>query len=116
MVLKFSKKFAFLILNLFFILLLPGLALGQINFPLIPTGQVLNIPLILLTVLNIVWVVAVTAVIIMFVLAGFKFLTAQGDPSKLEEARRAVIWGILGGIVIILSFSIVMIIKITFNL
>ena len=60
---------------------------------------------------GILWTIAVTFVIIMFVLAGFKFLTAQGDPSKLGEARLAVIWGLAGAAVIALAWSIVSIVK-----
>ena len=56
---------------------------------------------------SVLWTIAVTFVIIMFVIAGFKFLTAQGDPNKVGEARNAVIWGLAGSAVIVLAWSIV---------
>ncbi len=46
-------------------------------------------------------------IIIMFVYAGFLFLTAQGDPTKIATARKVVIWGIVGVVVAFLSYSIV---------
>jgi len=61
-------------------------------------------------VLNIMWLVAITYIIIMFVLAGFKFMAAQGDPSGVREARQAVIWGIVGTAVILLAWSIISIV------
>ena len=62
-------------------------------------------------VANVLWTVAVTFVIVMFVIAGFKFMTAQGDPGKVGEARNAVIWGTAGTAVIILAWSLLAIVK-----
>ena len=45
--------------------------------------------------------------VIMFVVAGGLFLSAQGDPEKIRQARSAVIWGVAGVIVGILAFSII---------
>jgi len=66
-------------------------------------------------VLKILWVIAISFVIIMFTLAGFKFLTAQGDPSKISEARLAVIWGTVGTTVIVLAWSMVTIMRVEFG-
>lgn len=55
--------------------------------------------------LTVVWIVAAAVVIIAFVVAGFKFLTAQGDPGHLGQARQAVIWGLVGTLIIILAWS-----------
>jgi hypothetical protein len=46
-------------------------------------------------------------VVIMFIYAGFLFLTAQGDPTKISTAKKMVIWGIIGVIIALLSYSIV---------
>ncbi|MBM3206644.1 MAG: hypothetical protein FJZ43_03420 [Candidatus Staskawiczbacteria bacterium] len=117
-------KIIFLIatLTLIFICLSPGMVLagpapvGGIGSVTAPTGQDLDIANILTLVLNIIWQVSVTVTIIFFLLAGFKFLTAKGDPHELGVARNFVIWGSLGVIIIILAFSIIAIIKNTFNL
>ena len=116
------KKIFFLAtLTLVFICLSPGMVLagpapGGIGSVTAPTGQDLDISNILTLVLNIIWQVSVTVTIIFFLLAGFKFLTAKGDPHELGVARNFVIWGALGVIIIILAFSIIAIIKNTFGL
>ncbi len=75
-------------------------------------GQVnLNIFTALGMLLYMVWAVTAAAVIIFFILAGFKFLTAQGDPTKVAEARKAVIWGMAGVAVIVISFSIITLVR-----
>jgi hypothetical protein len=60
---------------------------------------------------NLIWPPIVAAVVILFIMAGFSFLTAQGDPSKLESARRFALWGIVGIVAILLAFSIMFIIS-----
>jgi len=117
MVLKINKSLFFpLILTIFSVLSFPSLILSQTSFPSTPSGQVVSIQNILIIILNIIWPIVVTLVIIFFVTAGFKFLTAQGDPNKVGEARRFLIWAIVGIIVIILAFSIITIVKTTFGL
>ena len=44
--------------------------------------------------------------IVMFVLAGFQMLQAQGDPEGVGKARMSVIWGMVGVALGILAFSI----------
>lgn len=61
--------------------------------------------------LTIIWIIAAAFSVIMFVLAGFKFLTAQGNPQETAEARRAVIWGLAGVAVIVLAWSIIGLVK-----
>lgn len=56
---------------------------------------------------SLLWPVVVAAVIIFFGYAGFEFLTAQGDDTKLTKARQALIWGTIGVAVVIIGFSIV---------
>ena len=43
--------------------------------------------------------------IIMFLVTGFLFLIARGDPSKTAEARKAFLWGVIGVIVALMSFG-----------
>ena len=79
---------------------------GSLSLPL--TTVVANIVLI---ILNVLWIISIVFTVIMFVIAGFKFMTAQGDISKVIEARNAVVWGTAGVIVIILAWSIVSIMR-----
>ena len=55
----------------------------------------------------VVWPVFVGAVIIMFIYAGFMFLTAHGEPAKIKSAREAVVWALVGIVVAIFAYSAV---------
>ena len=44
----------------------------------------------------IVWPVFIGVSIIMFIWAGILFVSAQGDPGKIGEARKAFIWAVIG--------------------
>jgi len=48
--------------------------------------------------------------VIAFLTAGILFLTAAGDPEKIQTARTAFIWGIAGVVVGIIAFSIIAIV------
>jgi hypothetical protein len=45
-------------------------------------------------------------IIIMFIWAGILFLTAQGDPTKITGAKKAVLWAVVGTAVGLLAFSV----------
>ncbi len=115
-----KNKKIFYLFGIVLFLTLPLLSLAQQPQPTInnlPNGLTFDklIEDIKDNVLNILWIIAMAFVIIMFVLAGFKFLTAQGDPGKVAEARQSVIWGIAGAVVIVLAWSIIAIVKTQLN-
>ena len=60
---------------------------------------------------SILWPIAIAFFIVMFILAAFKFFTAQGKPDDIASARNFVIWGIVGVIVALLAFSIPFIVR-----
>lgn len=62
-------------------------------------------------IVNAVWIVFTVIVVIMFVFAGVKFLTASGNPEKIQEARTAFLWGVAGVVVGILAYTIVTVVK-----
>ncbi len=53
-----------------------------------------------------VWYVFAGFAVIMFVYAGVLFLTAAGAAEKVQAARQAALWGVVGVVVMILAFSI----------
>jgi len=53
----------------------------------------------------ILWPIFICAVLIMMIYAGFMFVTSRGDPSKVKAARDAVIWTVIGIVVVIFAFS-----------
>ncbi|MBX4200789.1 hypothetical protein KW786_01530 [Candidatus Parcubacteria bacterium] len=96
------------------LLAMPAVTLAYVFIPDAPPNNVpINILGVLAGVFNLVWPITVAVIIIMFIYAGFQFLTAQGDPSKIAAARQSVIWGAAGVAVILLAFSMITIIRIT---
>ncbi len=93
---------------------LPAVALAYVFVPDAPPKTVaINILNVISGIFNLVWPITVAIVIIMFIIAGFQFLTAQGDPGKVAEARQSIIWGSAGVAVILLAFSMITLIRIT---
>lgn len=78
-------------------------------------GPELNIYDFMDSIAALMWVVFGGIAVIMFVIAGIYFLTAQGNAEKLHTARASLYWGIAGVIVAIVAYSIVSIIAGWFN-
>ncbi len=98
------------------LLILPVFVLAQVNTPGQYSGTALQLAIDIITfLLDILWIVAATFVVVMLVIAGFKYLTAQGDPGKIQEANKAVIWGVAGVAVILLSWSITGVLRTQFS-
>mgnify|MGYP000450994474 CR=1 FL=1 len=58
-------------------------------------------------ILNIVFVVIGALAFLMLVVAGLRYVLAQGDPTKVAEARRQIIYSFVGLIVAVLAVAIV---------
>jgi len=58
-----------------------------------------------------IWTIFGGLAVVMFVVAGIMFLTAQGDPEKVKGARNAFIWGVAGIVVAIMAYSIIAIVS-----
>jgi len=93
------------------LLTLPVVMLADINPGPAPNSQNLSVTQIVNIVLNFIWPIFVGFAVIMFLVAGFLFLTAQGDPGKVGAARQAILWGIIGVVVGVIAFSIPFIIR-----
>jgi hypothetical protein len=56
---------------------------------------------------NIIALVAGVAAVIMIIVSGIKFITSQGDPSSVAEARKTIIYTAVGLVVIVLARTII---------
>lgn len=65
----------------------------------------------IVALLNVFIVIATPIVVIFIILAGFKYVTARGNPSDIQEATRALTYAIIGGVLIIGAVAIAEIIK-----
>ena len=50
--------------------------------------------------------------VLMLIIAGFLFVTAQGDPDKVKTARNFVLWALVGVLVGLLSYALVQFVKV----
>lgn len=60
---------------------------------------------------NALWIIFGLIAVICFVYAAILFLTAGGQPEKIQSARSAFIWGIAGVVVGIVAYSIIAIVS-----
>ena len=113
---KTIKKSALLSM-LVVLLIAPFVALAQPPPHPTPIGIAPDVLVfnIFILVLDILWMVSILFVVVMFTLAGFQYLTAKGDPGKVSEAHKAVIWGTVGVAVVVLAWSIITIIRVQFG-
>ncbi len=90
-------------------MLLPVMALAQMepNAPGGPGTSVGSLQQIIHALENAAGLIFGAIAVIMFIIAGVYFLTAGGEPEKVQKARSAFMWGIAGVVVGILAFSII---------
>ena len=66
---------------------------------------------LLLAILNVLVIIAIPIVVFFLIYAGFLYVMAQGNPEKIKQAGKALLYGIIGGVVIVGSVAILNIIK-----
>jgi len=70
------------------------------NIPTTSAEVVLN------TALNSVYMVAGIVAVIVIIIAGYMYVTSQGDSAAVTKAKNAILYAVIGLVVIILAFSI----------
>jgi len=104
------KKLATLF-SLTTLLILPTIALAGLTQPPQPGQGVAIDPCAIFNLtLNFIWPIFIGIAVLIFIYAGFLFLTAAGEPGKVSTARHALIWAIVGLAVALLAYSMVVII------
>ncbi len=54
----------------------------------------------LLKIIDILLIFALPLIILYIMYAGYLFVTAQGNPGKVTEARTALLWAVVGGVIV----------------
>lgn len=94
-----------------------ALMLPMLTLPLVVGAQGLMNPIntydltqLLATLLKLVARIAFPIIVLFIVYIGFLFVTSQGNPEKLKEAREYFLWAIVGALLILgaeaLSYAI----------
>ena len=76
----------------------PGHVSGIQN-PLRP--EISTFSAFLTTLLNIIITIALPIVVLAIVYSGFLFVTAQGKETKLEKAKKVIVWTLIGGVLVL---------------
>ncbi len=93
--------------------LLPSLVLAQLEDPL--NDSINSIPAFFLAILDILLVFAIPFVVFFIIYAGFLYVTARGNPGNIEQAHKALLYAIIGGLLIFGARAILAIITNTVN-
>ncbi len=73
--------------------------------------RVNSIEELLIAILNIFMVLMIPIIVLFIILAGFKYVTAQGNPGQIEEATTTFTYAIIGGVLILAAVAIAEIIR-----
>jgi VIT1/CCC1 family predicted Fe2+/Mn2+ transporter len=73
---------------------------GNVDIPVV-TGNAL-----LTNVLNIVYFILGAIAVVIIILAGYHYLTANGEPGKASKAMQTILYAAIGLIVVIFAFAI----------
>ncbi len=58
-------------------------------------------------ILSFLWQVFTIVTVIFFLIAGLMYATAAGEPTRIDKAKKMLLYGVMGAIVAILSGSVV---------
>ena len=61
--------------------------------------------------IEVVLVFAMPLIVFFIILAGFKYVMARGNPTKITEANQALLYAIIGGVLILGAFVILQVIQ-----
>lgn len=68
---------------------------------------------LLVAILNILVVLMIPIIVFFIILAGFKYVTARGNATQIQDATRALMYAIIGGVLVLGASAISEVIKST---
>jgi hypothetical protein len=72
-----------------------------------------NLPDFLYAILQAAILFLFPIVVLMVVYTGFLFVQAQGNPEKINKARQSLLWTIIGGLIVLGSYALALMIEST---
>jgi hypothetical protein len=73
--------------------------------------QVGSLEALIVAILNIFITLMIPVIVFFIILAGFKYVTAQGNAGKIEEATTTLMYAIIGGVLVLAAVAIAEIIR-----
>ncbi len=80
-----------------------------------PLNNIDSIQALLVAILNIVVILMIPIIVFFIILAGFKYVTARGNATQVQEATQALMYAIIGGVLVLGASAISEIIETTVN-
>ena len=71
-----------------------------------PLKNIGSIEDLLVAILNIIIILMIPVIVFFIILAGFKYVTARGNASQVEDATRSLTFAIIGGVLILAAVAI----------
>jgi Type IV secretion system pilin len=68
---------------------------------------------LLSVILGVLIYLGTIALVLAFAWTGFQFVMAQGAPEKISDARRSLMWTVIGGVILLGAEAIALIIEAT---
>lgn len=93
----------------------PGIAPARGSAILENPLNVGSIEALLSLILDIIVIFATPVIVFFVIYSGFLFVTAQGNPERLKDAKRAFLWTIIGGLIVLGASAILAIIVATIS-
>lgn len=78
-----------------------------------PLKNIDSFPDLLAAILGAVVQIGFMLLILMLVYVGFKFVAAQGNEEKLRDARSALVWTVIGGLILLGAEAISLVVQST---
>lgn len=78
----------------------PSVSAGQ-NTLVDPLSNISSIPQFFAAIIEILLVFAIPFVVFFIIYAGFLFVTARGNADKIEQAKKALLYALVGGLLIL---------------
>jgi len=66
---------------------------------------------LLYALVNVLLVFAVPVIVVCVIFAGFMYVTAQGNPEKVKTASRALLYALIGAVIIVGAYAIIAIVQ-----
>lgn len=71
---------------------------------------------LLYRVINFIFVLALGIAPIMIIVAGFYFITATGEPEKIQTAKKIILWTLIGLLIVICAKGLITLFKQIFGI
>jgi uncharacterized Tic20 family protein len=91
--------------------LLPTWTQAGLNVTLNNPLQVPSLEALIVAILNIFVTLMIPIIVFFIILAGFRYVTAQGNAGKIEEATTTLMYAIIGGVLVLAAVAIAEIIR-----